>query len=369
MSRKRLYVVDGKYYNFEKGEVTVGGVQTYVTDLVQIALSVGFDITVFAIDPLERETKVNGYTIKGYKVEDSTKGFEDLAHKVKASLISDNDLVLYDTDGRLPLKTRFNNILCIQHGICWDIPDYRDRSFLRMLLASTITAFNTLRRINTVPRLVCVDYNFVNWYRTKLNNAKKDLVVIPNYTRVAPEYEKPENVINIIFARRLIWYRGTRVFTEAIKRILCEFRNIHVTVAGDGPDEKWMHEQLDQFSNVTFTRYLTGESLEIHSDKHISIVPTVGSEGTSLSLLEAMSAQCAVVCTNVGGMTNIVLDGYNGKMVNAGSVDELYYAIKYLLDNPSEIDRLAQNAYETVKQSFSFERWASQWEKVLKSYL
>jgi len=107
--------------------------------------------------------------------------------------------------------------------------------------------------------------------------------------------------------------------------------------------------------------------LEIHKDKHIAVVPTVGSEGTSLSLLEAMSAQCAVVCTNVGGITNIVLNNYNGKIVNAGDVDQLYQAIKELIDNPESRERLAKTGYETVKYAFSYERWVNQWSEVIKN--
>ena len=98
-------------------------------------------------------------------------------------------------------------------------------------------------------------------------------------------------------------------------------------------------------------------------------VPTVGSEGTSLSLLEAMSAQCAVIASNVGGMTNIILDNYNGLLVNAGDSDDLYKAIKKLLDYPEDRERLSAKAYETVKQAFSYEKWAEKWKEVLSTFI
>lgn len=144
-----------------------------------------------------------------------------------------------------------------------------------------------------------------------------------------------------------------------------EYKNVAVTVAGNGPDEEWMKQRLNRYENVLFTHYESQESLEMHKDKHIAVIPTVGSEGTSLSLLEAMSAQCAAVCTNVGGMTNIVLNGYNGLMVNSGNVNQLYKAIKKLIDDPSLRETIAKNGYETVKQSFSYERWTEEWKKVL----
>ncbi|MBO7309866.1 MAG: glycosyltransferase family 4 protein, partial [Clostridia bacterium] len=186
-----------------------------------------------------------------------------------------------------------------------------------------------------------------------------------NYTNIADKFDKPADKLRVIFARRLFDYRGTRVFTNAIKRILDEGYDINVTVAGSGPDENWMHEQLDSYISVSFIKYQSHESLDIHKDKHIAVVPTIGSEGTSLSLLEAMSAQCAVVCTNVGGMTNIVLDGHNGLIVNSGSVDQLYEAIKRLLDDEALRIKLSNNAYQSVIDSFSYEKWAEQWKKLL----
>lgn len=54
--------------------------------------------------------------------------------------------------------------------------------------------------------------------------------------------------------------------------------------------------------------------------------------GTSLSLFEAMVARCAIVCTNVGGTTNIVLDGFNGFMVRPVA-DEIREAIEELIIN------------------------------------
>ena len=171
--------------------------------------------------------------------------------------------------------------------------------------------------------------------------------------------------MRIIFARRFYEYRGTRIFTEAIKRILNEYANVDVTMAGDGPDKGWMKAQLVDYSNVHFISYKSNESLLIHLDKDIAVVPTVGSEGTSLSLLEAMASKCAVICSNVGGMTNIILDGYNGLMIEPTS-DNIYLALKQLLDNPEQRGCLACKAYETSSHAFSFENWKKRWLNIIK---
>ena len=103
---------------------------------------------------------------------------------------------------------------------------------------------------------------------------------------------------------------------------------------------------------------------KIHADKHVALVPTLGSEGTSLSLLEAMASQCAVVCTNVGGMTNIVIDGHNGIMINPDE-DELYTAVLKLIKNRELRKIMSDRAYSTVKEGFSIERWEARWRTIL----
>ena len=77
-----------------------------------------------------------------------------------------------------------------------------------------------------------------------------------------------------------------------------------------------------------------------------------------------MSAHCAVVCTNIGGMTNIVLDEYNGLMVNPES-EEIYNAVKRLIDDSKLREEISDKAYETVCKSFSLEKWKKGWTRVL----
>ena len=369
MEHNRIHILSDRFINFDTGEVTVGGIQTYVKDLSGIATSIGFQVFVYDFDPQERIINLGYCTVLGLNFPDTKKGCDMMAKYVYDNMPSKDDLVIYDSDDRISLTPVFKNSIALQHGITWDMPDTKHRSLERSLLGCTFRDYRILRRLTRVKMLVCVDYNFVNWYRSFIKNNRVHLKVVPNYTRIAPITEKPHDIINIIFARRLRKYRGTEIFTLAVKRILDEYDSICVSIYGRGPEEEWMHKQLDEYQNVKFDNYAVGESLNVHADKHIAIVPTVGSEGTSLSLLEAMSSQCAVICSDVGGMTNIILNGYNGLIVPAGSIDDLYYAIKVLLDYPDKRVMIASKGYETVKEAFSYERWKREWVRILSSYL
>ncbi len=367
---KTVHMICGRYYDFDAKKCTIGGIQTYMTGLREVINELGMSCKVYQTYTSDDRAQIDNTEIIQTKV---TPGMKDLK-KIKISLDKcmeefdiENDILLFTTDSRI-LKNQARKSIAIQHGISWDIPRHEGKSpFFNSIYTFNRSrqAFKILERLRKVGNIVCVDYNFPNWYRSVAAYEAVNMRVIPNFTQIAPKVEKPNDRINIIFARRFEIYRGTRLFANVISRVLSEHDNVYVTVAGSGPDEKYIMDKLSHFGErVTFTKYTSDKSLAIHADKHIAVVPTVGSEGTSLSLLEAMSAQCAVVCTNVGGMTNIVIDGYNGLMI-APKENELYEAITKLVKDAAFRTRLSSRAYETVQEGFSYEKWKNSWKKVL----
>ena len=119
---------------------------------------------------------------------------------------------------------------------------------------------------------------------------------------------------------------------------------------------------------MEFISYESCDSYQIHKDKDIAVVPTTGSEGTSLSLLEAMASNCACICTDIGGMTNIVLNNFNGLIVPASDSQELLSALLRLVDDKYLRTEIAANGLNTVASSFSFELWKERWTAVLSKY-
>ena len=118
---------------------------------------------------------------------------------------------------------------------------------------------------------------------------------------------------------------------------------------------------------MIFTQYDAQNSIHFHQHYDIAVVPTTGSEGTSLSLLEAMSASCATICTNVGGMTNIIINGYNGLMVNP-NIEELYEALKIVIKDKQLRESIAKKGHETVTKAFSLSKWENEWTTILTKH-
>ncbi len=350
--------------------MSIGGIQTYITNLIPVLLAEGYEVHIHQRSTVDFTVNYCDAIIHGYRHKDnfSYPLFRYLFDKACPDINKKDDLLIFGSEACVVPCPGYNSI-AIQHGIWWDIAQPQECSTLKYLyhfLYKSRMAWCTIKRDALVKTLVCVDYNFVNWYRALTLYPKNKLYVIPNFSETPDTLpEKVQSPIRIIFARRLQTYRGTRLFTHAITRILNEHKGIEVTVAGTGPDEQYMRERLEQLPEVTFTTYDSCDSLRIHSDKHIAVVPTTGSEGTSLSLLEAMSSGCAVICTNVGGMTNIVLDHYNGIMISPDE-EELYQALKELINDAALRKALSARAYDTVCDSFSLEIWKNKWTRIIR---
>lgn len=367
---RQIYIVNTFYLNTERTGPSIGGIQSYITSLSDVILEMGFELAIYQFQ-FDQESFITEY--RGIKVAGVKCSRASLRKKIQQT-IPENEIVIFASEEVVCAYRGYS--ICLQHGIDWDRPNHFERAGLRnqiVVFQRAVMAFIKIRQMSHADTIVCVDYNFINWYRSHVSHPEMNLIAIPNFTRIVPvnDKEKEENtgVVKIIFARRFEIFRGSRVFTDAAEMLLREFSNIDVTIAGSGPDRQYITERLQHYENVHITDYKYEQTLEMHKDKHIAVVPTVGSEGTSLSLLEAMASGCAVICTDVGGLVNVVLDRFNGVVVRAGDTEGLYHAMKQLIENREYRQKLAENARMTVEASFSYEIWKEKWSGVLRECL
>lgn len=358
---KNIYIIYRNFLNKDLKTVSVGGIQTYLLNLCDVIQKIGASPIICQISERNFESTYGDIKVFGFVANDKT-----LSKIVVKTLNLSSQPVIF---GSHELIINYSGpSIAIQHGITWDTPVHSELSGLKNQLYTFQRArmsFRLLQQISKVDHLVCVDYNFVNWYRTQVAHPDIDMTVVPNFADSQNKLEKPSDFINIIFARRLFWYRGTRLMLEVMDELLHEYSNIRITIAGSGPDESLFVSKYAHNNRVEIIHYRSDESYKIHSDKHIAVVPTLGSEGTSLSLLEAMASHCAVVCTNVGGMTNIVIDGFNGLVINPDK-DSLKKALVHLIENKDLRMRIAERGFDTVNNGFSLKLWKEKWYNIIK---
>jgi len=375
----QIIIISSNFYNFQENKVEIGGLQTYVRDLAALCTSQGFDVTIVQLNArfADGDERMSGgvrIINRVPKKGNQQKVFNAVAKKYPQAFY------ILATD-QLRIRLRRVNGLQIQHGIAFDIPGHMIGGFWGK--TNTLQFVNKLLRcIKNVKRFyqayhtVCVDYNYYNWFRTLGTiRAGQRITVIPNYANEALTTDELENklerfrgVREIVFARRFVDYRGTLMFANIIPGLLDAHPHVRVTLAGQGPLEPELHRRFDGNSRVRFATFDSAKSLDFHRNFDLAIVPTIFSEGTSLSLCEAMAAGCLPICTHVGGMTNIVLDEFNGYMTYP-SEESLAEAIDTVMALPyQDYKQMVRNAYATATTTFSRAHWAGAWVKVLNNY-
>lgn len=93
------------------------------------------------------------------------------------------------------------------------------------------------------------------------------------------------------------------------------------------------------------------------------------SEGLPVSLLEAMAARRAVVCTEVGGIPGVIEDQRDGLLVPADNVDALHAALTRLVDDGTLRDQLGRHAHQRVTRDFDISRMVRGVEAIYHSLL
>jgi len=87
-------------------------------------------------------------------------------------------------------------------------------------------------------------------------------------------------------------------------------------------------------------------------------------EGLPIALLEAMSMECAVVCTEAGGIKEVIRNGKDGFTEQVEDWESLVRPLDYLIQNPSEIKKYGQLARDRVINSFSLNSMVQNTEKL-----
>jgi colanic acid/amylovoran biosynthesis glycosyltransferase len=151
----------------------------------------------------------------------------------------------------------------------------------------------------------------------------------------------------ILFVGRLVEKKGVSVLLEALR--LLDVGGYDLRVVGDGPLRSKLTSESSGVA-ATFVGVLGREALAAEfGAASIAVFPSVPAasgdqDGLPVALLEAMSAGCAVLASNLPGLRDAVEDGRSGLLTTPGSALELATALGRLLGDPALCDQLGRAA-------------------------
>ena len=172
----------------------------------------------------------------------------------------------------------------------------------------------------------------------------------------------------ISFIGRLVPQKGIDVLIKAIPNINSFVNNCIYLIVGEGPQREKLENIAKKLSikNIAFIGMIQYSKIpKLISASDIMIFPSLGAEGSPRVLLETMACGKPVIATKIRGVTELIIDGKTGVLVEEGNVHQITEAVISLLRNEQNREEIGKNAYEYVKDKFS---WKYVGNETLKIY-
>jgi glycosyltransferase involved in cell wall biosynthesis len=145
--------------------------------------------------------------------------------------------------------------------------------------------------------------------------------------------------------------KGVRYLLESVRKTADVFPETIFLIVGEGPlrvELESLTRQLKIENNVVFAGYCQNIP-SVLSLFDIDVMPSL-TEGSPLSLLEAMAMGKPIIATDVGGMREILKDGETGLLISPKDSEALAEKIVYLLKNKDKAKKLGMRAKEESRK-------------------
>lgn len=171
-------------------------------------------------------------------------------------------------------------------------------------------------------------------------------------------------------ACRLVDIKGLSDLIRAVASLSTEFPDLHLEIAGAGPELDNLEGEARQLGLTTRIRFLGWQrDLEpIFKSWDILAMPSL-TEAFPMAALEAMGHGLPIIATNVGGLPELVEDGRTGYLVPPSNHQALAKALRALIVDTKLRQEMGAAGCRRVRESFSVDRMVAQTTAIYESLL
>ena len=181
------------------------------------------------------------------------------------------------------------------------------------------------------------------------------------------EFNIPLDHIVMGTISRLDPIKNQKMMIMAFAELARNFSNIHLLIIGDGPERESLQQLTRELlieDNVCFTGFIVNPQRYLPMFD-IFLLSSL-SEGTSMTLLEAMSCAIPAVVTNVGGNPEIVINNETGIVTENDNMTAYSAAIQKLLENSELCISMGNAAKSRFDKLFSIEKMQEAYSSLYK---
>lgn len=146
---------------------------------------------------------------------------------------------------------------------------------------------------------------------------------------------------------------------------------VHLLLAGDG-ETRLATEKLVEQKQLGHRVHFLGLVSEVRpviAASDATVLASTAVETFSIAMLESMSMSTPMIATDIGGMSEAIINNDTGWLIQPGDRDELVSVITALVNDRENLAVTGQNARQKVMNAFSLQLMADKTEIVIDELL
>ena len=194
------------------------------------------------------------------------------------------------------------------------------------------------------------------------------------------KYNIKEDDIVLLYAGRIHQSKGLDLIVEAFLKCYKNNKNLKLFVVGGGYskyDNQMLEKLLIKKSEnlkgnvIKLLKWVNHEDMiYIYSITDISILASINAEGNSLFIMESMACGIPVICTNIGGLPEIITNNDTGILIKKENLrDQLISAIKELVQNKKLRTTIGKSASAYIHKNHEINIMTEKLDKYLQRFI
>lgn len=259
--------------------------------------------------------------------------------------------------GRIAARNAgIQNIVHTIHGVAFDQfqPSWRNALYIG---AERIAAAHCDKILSVCDAMTSQALAVGIGNRAMMHTVRSGFPLDP-YLAITPRVKSQRFVLGVI--ARMFELKGHEDVMKLAPRILKDFEDVDFHIVGDGPLrtswDKWMDLHPQWKNRIAFAGRVPVEKVPQELEKMDLLLHLSWREGLARTLPQALAASRVVITYDVGGASEIVINGETGWSIPAGDLEKVFEAIAGARASPRWIQTMAAKGRERVAQLYSIER-------------
>jgi len=160
----------------------------------------------------------------------------------------------------------------------------------------------------------------------------------------------------VLFIGRFAEKKGIPYLIEAMPGIIRSMQNVSLILCGDGDLRKTYEKIVDALGmseHIKFAGFVSdSEKIDYIGLADIIVIPSIidksgDTEGLPVVILESLAAGKPIIASDVSGIKDVIIDGFNGHLVSPQNSKQIEEKILMLLNNNTHREFISENALKT----------------------